>query len=213
MAIKSLALSKLKIATVNRDGVPLVDSRLIASQLGIGHNGFIQTIRKYEHKIEQLFGAIQYEIRKHSSQRCTEKRALLTEGQAKFLLSNSRNGLDLDAINKFKQLGFDFSSFERVASQRKGNESNYSNDLAKQLSGQREVKTIAGNIDILTSSEIIEVKSVKQWKSALGQILVYGSYYPSHQKRVHLYGETQQSFLDMIECHCSQFDIIVTWEA
>jgi len=78
------------------------------------------------------------------------------------------------------------------------------------LGGKVEVRTLAGNIDLLTSDQIIEVKGIKDWKAALGQIIVYGKYYPSHVKRIHLYGETQESYLELIRSHCSAFDVLVT---
>jgi len=82
--------------------------------------------------------------------------------------------------------------------------------LQSSLGGKVEVRTLAGNIDLLTSDQIIEVKGVKEWKSALGQIIVYGKYYPSHQKRIHLFGETQTSYLELIRSHCSTSNVIVT---
>ena len=86
-------------------------------------------------------------------------------------------------------------------------------DLAKSVFGAKtEVKTLAGNIDILGVNEIIEVKKIDSWKHAVGQIIIYGHYYPSHKKRIHLYGESQESFLAMISKHCEKLSIIVSWE-
>lgn len=85
--------------------------------------------------------------------------------------------------------------------------------LWRQEGGEREVITPAGNIDLLTSTEIIEVKSIKGWKSAIGQILVYGKYYPSHQKRIHLFGKCHEAFLNLIVNHCKEFNIMITWES
>ena len=84
--------------------------------------------------------------------------------------------------------------------------------LHKRLGGEIEVRCLAGSIDLLTSLEIIEVKQVKGWKSALGQLLTYSDYYPSHAKRIHLFGETQESYLAMIEKHCNKYGVLVTWE-
>ena len=53
-----------------------------------------------------------------------------------------------------------------------------------ELDGKRKVITPCGRIDILTKEQIIEVKEYKGWKAALGQILVYGNFYPEHQKRI-----------------------------
>lgn len=96
---------------------------------------------------------------------------------------------------------------------KKRSEKSIKDILAKSILGAKtEVRTLAGNIDILSSIEIIEVKRIENWKGAIGQILVYGHYYPSHQKRIHLYGETQETFLGLIRLHCEKFNVIVTWE-
>lgn len=75
-----------------------------------------------------------------------------------------------------------------------------------------EVHTLVGKIDILTDYEIIEVKTISSWKSAVGQILIYGYYYPSHQKRIHLFGKYCTQTKQFIEFHCNQFNIKVTWQ-
>jgi len=82
--------------------------------------------------------------------------------------------------------------------------------LQSSIGGIAEVKTRGGTIDLLTDDQIIEVKRVKEWKSALGQILIYGKYYPSHQKRIHLFGESKRSHLLTIRKHCADFNVIVT---
>ena len=92
-------------------------------------------------------------------------------------------------------------------------ESEIRDTLKNIIGGETEVKTLAGKIDLLTNDEIIELKSIKSWKSALGQILVYGDYYPNHQKRIHLFGETQKSYLDMVIKHCKKRNVIVTYES
>lgn len=209
-------MSDLILQVTEQNGDLVVDSRLIAVRLNIEHESFMCTIKKYEKKIEQRFGVIRWQIGVPC--RPTGGRpplfALLTEDQVKAFLANSRRGLTLQAVNEFKELGFDFSLFAKSSEKRrKSKESDYSNDLAQKLNGCREVKTLAGNIDVLTSSEIIEVKNVSSWKSALGQVLVYGDYYPSHTKRIHLYGETQESFLNMIRSHCKKLKVVMTWEA
>jgi hypothetical protein len=94
----------------------------------------------------------------------------------------------------------------------KGKEKEVQVKLSTKLNGQMEINTLAGRIDILTATEVIEVKSVNQWKAALGQVLVYGDYYPSHSMRIHLFGEIQESYLDMIKRHCEKRSVIVTWQ-
>lgn len=106
-----------------------------------------------------------------------------------------------------------FKEIHRRKLQKKGsNESIYRDNLAFDLNGEVEVLTDCGRIDVLTSTEIIEVKSVKHWKSALGQILVYGHYYQHHKKRIHLYGKASNQCLALIQKHCSRFNVSVTHE-
>lgn len=84
--------------------------------------------------------------------------------------------------------------------------------LSQSINGTTEVKTPIGYIDIMTDSQIIEVKRVRKWKWALGQILVYGLYYPDHEKRIHLFGRCKESKLQTIKDHCVKFDVVVTWQ-
>jgi hypothetical protein len=80
-------------------------------------------------------------------------------------------------------------------------------DLCIKLNGQTEVKTPVGYIDILTENEIIEIKQSSDWKHAIGQIISYGTYYPSHKKVIYLFG-----MIDNIECIqniCDKYNIEV----
>jgi hypothetical protein len=90
-------------------------------------------------------------------------------------------------------------------------ESDYQNELAKELDGTTEVPTPAGRVDILTATQIIEVKDAKQWKFAVGQILVYGEYFPEHQKTLYLIGQVSDDFKEVVENHCTGLDIAVNW--
>ena len=96
---------------------------------------------------------------------------------------------------------------------KKHNESYYRNKLAKSLNGRIEVKVPSGRIDILTSNQIIEVKHIKRWKDAVGQITIYGDSYPNHQKRIHLFGiENNSSMILLIKEQCLKRNIIATFE-
>lgn len=77
---------------------------------------------------------------------------------------------------------------------------------------QRQVATPVGVIDVLTSTEVIEVKQFKGWKAALGQVLVYGNQYPSHSKRIHLFGSAHPDVQLLIERECAKFNVVVTWD-
>lgn len=85
--------------------------------------------------------------------------------------------------------------------------------LIKRLSNSKnQVVTDVGIIDILTPTEIIEVKAAKSWKSALGQVLVYGGRYPNHKMRIHLFGSVTKDMEHIIMRECDRFGVIVTWE-
>jgi hypothetical protein len=102
---------------------------------------------------------------------------------------------------------------QRKTSSKPKNEAYYRDKLARKLRGKTEVRTPAGDrIDILTSSEIIEVKQVKAWKSALGQIMIYGDSYPSHQKRIHLFGDKSSVNFRHVENSCKRRNVVVSWE-
>lgn len=88
----------------------------------------------------------------------------------------------------------------------------YRDRLAQQLNGTIEVTTPAGRIDILTKTEIIEVKSAKNWKNAIGQVKAYGQYHPNHRLRIHLFGQLTESKLKTIQTTYQAEGITLTWE-
>jgi hypothetical protein len=83
-------------------------------------------------------------------------------------------------------------------------------NLQKELGGEIEVKIQEGRIDLLTKTEIIEIKNANNWKHALGQILIYGLYYPTHKKRIHLFDMTDN--IVNIQQTLSKFDVVLTYE-
>lgn len=82
----------LDITTQN--GALVVDSRLIAKELGIEHRALMQNIKKHQSVIEQGFGVITFEMSKPlegSRGGRPENIAYLTEDQATLLMTFSRN--------------------------------------------------------------------------------------------------------------------------
>lgn len=80
------------------------------------------------------------------------------------------------------------------------------------IGGATEVKTPLGRIDLLTDTELIEVKPFSSWKAAIGQVLVYGSFYPQHNKHIHLFDRLEQKTLHLIQEACTPHGIQVTFE-
>lgn len=115
------------------------------------------------------------------------------------------------AIAKFQDLGLLPDWVNYTSRKTTSIESRVRDNLQSKLGGLTEVSTPSGRIDLLTETEIIEVKNIKDWKSALGQILIYSAFYPNHKKRIHLFGENIDNLPD-IELSCIPFNVSVTGE-
>lgn len=60
--------------------------------------------------------------------------------------------------------------------------------LACEVFGEREVKTPHGLADIVSDTEVIEVKHVSKYLHALGQVIGYSLAFPEKKTRIHLFG-------------------------
>jgi hypothetical protein len=90
--------------------------------------------------------------------------------------------------------------------------------LASKLGAATEVRCKYVVIDILSDSEIIEVKVYRLWKHALGQCVSYGLCFPGRSRRLHLFAEASEwgnakGQLETICEACSCFGVSVTLEA
>lgn len=74
-----------------RHGLLLVDSRLIANRLGIEHETLMNTLKKHQSVMEQDFGVLRFENGKVKNTGRPQKFVYLTEDQATFLMTLSRN--------------------------------------------------------------------------------------------------------------------------
>lgn len=81
--------------------------------------------------------------------------------------------------------------------------------IAKRTKGALEVITPIGNIDVLCDSSLYEVKHVKQWKHALGQVLAYGYFHPSKSKRLYLFGVATKKLKTKIQTICNFYHVHV----
>lgn len=93
-------------------------------------------------------------------------------------------------------------------------EKDYQNRYIEEVQGgELEVKCSTGIIDILTFNKIIEVKEFRAWKSAIGQILMYGNSYPNKQKTIVLFKKGNYSLnklkVDLVVEHCLEQGIEV----
>ena len=80
------------LTVCDRDGILVVDSRLIAEGLGIERRSFLRTLETYRAEVEQAFGGMRFEIAVPEKATGNPPRyALLTEDQAIFVVTLSRN--------------------------------------------------------------------------------------------------------------------------
>lgn len=73
--------------------------------------------------------------------------------------------------------------------------------------GISEVSTPDGFIDILTDNAVIEVKNMKSWMHAVGQVQIYGDHYPDREKWIYLFGD--RGDVAYIRKRCAAHDIKV----
>lgn len=104
--------------------------------------------------------------------------------------------------------------FNNLNPTEEGIESQVVKKLQIEVGGEREVACDGGFIDLLTKDTIFEVKRDKDWKGALGQVLVYGETYPKHIKYLFLFGEKEISnerneFISKI---CNKYDVRVIFK-
>ena len=132
----------------------------------------------------------------------------------KLLVSISEfNKMLCDAVsNQITPSSLPISAKSDTACSRNTKESDIQKRLAAQCGGLTEVATGYGRIDILTSTDLIEIKKAAQWKSAIGQILVYAGMYPNHQKRLHLFDVSASFDVEKVEAVCNKFGITLTIE-
>ena len=84
--------------------------------------------------------------------------------------------------------------------------------LANKVQGETEVPCKSGVVDIVTNSEIIEVKKIQLWKSAIGRSLVYACEFKGLKPRIHLFGKASKGYKAMIILFCSELSVSVTFE-
>jgi hypothetical protein len=94
---------------------------------------------------------------------------------------------------------------------RQGTEFDIQRRMQAELGGRMEVYTPAGRIDLVTDTEVIEIKRIAAWKDAFGEVLAKGITFPKHHKRIHLFGASDKR-LDMIKTYCETLNVAVTFE-
>lgn len=74
-----------------------------------------------------------------------------------------------------------------------------------------EVRTPVGVVDLVSDAHeiIAEIKNIKNWKHAIGQVLVYQYYFKDKCPMVIFFGESDDSYRDMIKFHAHRLGVAV----
>jgi hypothetical protein len=85
--------------------------------------------------------------------------------------------------------------------------------LAKEINGEIEVECQSGRVDIVSDTDIVEVKFICNWKHAIGQVLSYNTEFKK-QCRIHLYyyDESQLVIVPVIRNVCNSLNITLSLE-
>ena len=105
-----------------------------------------------------------------------------------------------------------------AASETTSREKAVADTLQEECGGVREYAVDGGRIDLLTDTEIIEVKHIGQFKQACGQVQFYSHILNSttHRKRVHLFSDVGDEYdndkKEQIVKFSKSLEILVTFE-
>ena len=137
------------LSVCEKDGVLVVDSRLIAQGLGIEHESFLKTINRYKNQTEQAFGFLRFEHGEIKGRGQPEKFVYLTEEQAIFFMTLSRN---TERVVQCKiQLVKAFSEARKLLEKVNSPQTNQdSNNLPKLPSARERLENISLGMDLLS---------------------------------------------------------------
>ena len=90
-------------------------------------------------------------------------------------------------------------------------EENVASVIQEQLGGNKEIDCIYGCIDLLTETQVVEIKTCKNWKQGLGQVLIYGLSYPTKEKLLVLFDSTSKTKKEVINAACGFYEVKIIW--
>lgn len=84
--------------------------------------------------------------------------------------------------------------------------------LAQETKGVMK-KCLAGVVDLVSDTEIIEIKLWSNYFKAIGQIMLYGLSFPDKQKRIHFYGnQPSKAIVDEIMKFGKNNNVLITYD-
>ena len=165
-----------------RNGVLVVDSRLVADSLLIKHKNFLATIDKYLSQIESSFGAVAFQTREFKTKqgnRSVERYAYLTEEQAIFLMTLSRN---TQRVVQCKiQLVKAFSEAKKLLEKVKSTQATSESHNLKLPSARERLENISLGMDLLSDLGGWDERTQILLKDQVRNILLGDKLQPSPQ--------------------------------
>jgi hypothetical protein len=101
--------------------------------------------------------------------------------------------------------------FDENAKSNKVSEKDIQVKVHQMFGGVREVNTPVGFIDLLTDTDLVEVKTAETWKQACGQLLSYSKFYPNHNLVLYLFGKCPRSIKEC-SLFCEKYNIKLYFE-
>ncbi len=162
-----------------KDGVLVVDSRLIAIELGIKHKSFMETIRKHEKQTEQAFGILRFETAEIIGKGQPEKFVYLTEEQSIFMMTLSRN---TERVVECKiQLVKAFSEAKKLLEKARAARTNQESNIPSLPSARERLETISLGMDLLSDLGGWDKRTEVLLKDQVRNILLGDRLQPSPQ--------------------------------
>ena len=163
-----------------KDGVLVIDSRLIAIELGIKHKSFMETIKKHEKQTEKAFGGLRFETAVPDQPTGNPPQFVyLTEEQSLFMMTLSRN---TERVVQCKiQLVKAFSEAKKLLEKtRAARTHNESNNL-KLPSARERLENISLGMDLLSDLGGWDERTQILLKDQVKNILLGDKLQPSPQ--------------------------------
>ena len=133
---------------------------------------------------------------------------------AEEVYQNNKDAIDPDETSWARETYSEWKASTAADSKTpEGEEEAVRSRLHAAVGGEKEVDLgRLGRADIVTATEIIEVKSVCKWKHALGQVLVYGTAFEQLRERVHLFGTCDDATKAVIKEAMDTYGVRCTFE-
>lgn len=90
-------------------------------------------------------------------------------------------------------------------------ESVISKSFKSALDARSEVHTPVGVVDLVSDkfSLIAEVKAIRKWKHAIGQVLIYHRYFEDKTPYIILFGDADENYMGLIKQHSTALGVQV----